>query len=149
MSVRLSKVAAGNLEKVLKLSVGEDQKGFVASNAVSIAQSKYYPALKTDAVYAGESMVGFAMYGFDPDDERFTLIRLMIDEKHQGKGYGRSATKAVLKRLKEEEGCKAVFLSYVPANKAAAQLYKSIDFKQTGEVDAESGEIVMKLDFSE
>ena len=147
MTVDLVEVDVSNLDETLRLSVGNDQRGFVASNAVSIAQSKFYPTLKTESVFDGKTMVGFVMYGLDPDEGRYTLIRLMVDQEHQGKGYGRSATEAVLERLKEVEDCKEVYLSYVPANEAAAALYESIGFRKTGEIEKESGEIIMKYVF--
>lgn len=34
---------------------------FVASNVISIAQSKYMPAMKTKAIYEDEEMVGFVI----------------------------------------------------------------------------------------
>ena len=145
MIVELVEVTSKNLDETLRLSVADDQLKFVATNAVSIAQSKFFPTLKTDAIHNGEEIVGFAMYGFDPDEDRYTLIRLMVDQRFQGNGYGRSATKAVIERLRDVEDCDAVFLSYVPANKGAARLYKSIGFEKTGEIDEESGEIVMRL----
>ena len=126
------------------LSVGEDKSKFVATNAVSVAQSKFYPMLNTDAVRADQEIVGFVMYGFDPDEKRYTLVRLMVDEKYQGNGFGKSATKAVIERLRDEDDCDAVYLSYVPANTGAEKMYESLGFEKTGEIDEVSGEIVMR-----
>jgi hypothetical protein len=35
-------------------------------------------------------MVGFAMYGLDPDDGAVNFLHFMIDGKEQGKGYGKT-----------------------------------------------------------
>ena len=146
MSIRLIEVTAESFDEAIGLEVADNQNGFVASNLMSIAQSKFFPTLRTEAVFDGEAMVGFVMYGFDPEESRFVLARLMIDKKHQGKGYGRSATEAVIERLKEEDGCNEVYLSFVPENSAAASLYESVGFIRTGEIDEKSGEIVMKYE---
>jgi diamine N-acetyltransferase len=146
MSVELVAVSIENFDETLRLSVADDQLKFVATNAVSVAQSKFYPTLHTDTVYADGNAVGFVMYGFDPDEDRYYLVRLMIDQRYQGNGYGKSATEAVIRRLRDIKDCDAIYLSYVPANKGAAKLYRSIGFEETGETDKESGEIVMKYD---
>ena len=95
------------------------------------------------AVYAGDEMVGFVMFGFDTDDDKFYLGRLMIDEKHQGKGFGKAATLEVIERLKQNEDCKEIYLSFVPENESAEKLYKSIGFERTGELNGH--EIVMRF----
>jgi diamine N-acetyltransferase len=88
-------------------------------------------------------MVGFVMYGLDTDDGRHYLVRLMVDEKHQGRGFGRSAALAVIEELRQTDGCDAVYLSFVPENTGAERLYQSIGFARTGEIN--EGEIVMRL----
>ncbi len=95
------------------------------------------------AVYAGDEMVGFVMFGLDPDDNRFYLVRLMIDEKHQGKGFGKAATFEVIENLKQNGVCKEIYLSFVPENEGAEKLYRSVGFERTGEIS--DGEIVMRF----
>jgi ribosomal protein S18 acetylase RimI-like enzyme len=46
-------------------------------------------------------MVGFVMYGIDADDDNYWIYRLMIDARHQRKGYGRAAMTELLRRLQE------------------------------------------------
>ena len=143
MSISLREITPENFNECVNLKVGDAQKKFVASNVYSIAQSKIYPTHLPFAVYDGEEMVGFVLYGFDVEEERFYLGRLMIDEKFQGKGYGRAATMEVIERLKQVEDCKEIYLSFVPENKNAEKLYESIGFKRTGELN-EGGEIMMR-----
>ena len=142
MSVSLREITPANFKECVNLKVGEAQRTFVAPNVMSIAQSKIYPTVSPMAVYAGEEMVGFAMFGLDEDDGRFYLVRLMIDEKQQGKGYGRAAALAVIEKMRENADCRVLYLSFVPENKGAEALYKSIGFEPTGEID--EGEIVMR-----
>jgi diamine N-acetyltransferase len=147
MKVSLREIDKNNFRECVNLKVGEGQEKFVAPNVMSIAQSKIvYPSANTLAVYAGDEMVGFVMFGFSADDERFYLGRLMIDEKQQGKGYGRAATLEVIERAKQMPGCSELYLSFVPENTGAEKLYLSVGFEKTGEIDKDSGEIVMRFD---
>jgi diamine N-acetyltransferase len=142
MKITLREITPENFEECVNLKVAENQKRFVAANVNSIAQSKIYPTYNTLAVYSGDEMVGFVMFGLDTDDNKFYLGRLMIDEKHQGKGFGKAATLEVIERLKENDDCKEIYLSFVPENDSAEKLYKSIGFERTGKLNG--NEIVMR-----
>ncbi|MGI9055262.1 MAG: GNAT family N-acetyltransferase [Pyrinomonadaceae bacterium] len=143
MSVSLRDITPENFKECIDLKVGSDQTNFVASNLYSIAQSKIYPTHLPFAVYNDDEMVGFVMYGLDTDDNRFYLGRLMIDEKHQGRGYGRAVTLEVIERLKQVEDCNEIYLSFAPENTNAERLYKSIGFERTGELSG--NETVMRF----
>lgn len=147
MRVTLRDIDRENFGRCVKLEVGEEQKGFVAPNVFSIAQSKVEPTYRVQAVYDGEEMVGFCMYGWDEEEGCHCLARLMIDRNHQGKGYGRAATEAVIGRLRAEPGCRQIALGVNPANGAARALYESLGFVKTGEVW--HGEEVMRLRFED
>ena len=143
MSISLREITPENFDECVNLKVADAQKTFVAPNVMSIAQSKIYPTHLPFAVYNDDEMVGFVLYGFDTEDEKFYLGRLMIDEKFQGKGYGRAATLEVIKELKKIEDCKEIYLSFAPENENAEKLYKSIGFERTGELNG--SEIVMRF----
>ena len=147
MTVTLKEIDRENFKQCVKLEVNEGQKDFVATNVFSIAQSKVEPTYNVRAVYDGEEMVGFVMYGWDEEEGCHCLARLMIDKNQQGKGYGRAATEAVIERLRAEPGCKQIVLSVNPANKGAQALYESLGFVKTGEVAY--GEEVMRLKFED
>jgi diamine N-acetyltransferase len=142
MNVSLREITPANFKECVNLKVADTQKSFVASNVMSIAQSKIYPTVSPMAVYADEEMVGFVLFGLDTDDNRFYLVRLMIDEKFQGKGYGRKAVHAVIENLSKNPDCRELYLSFVPENTGAATLYENIGFERTGEIS--EGEIVMR-----
>lgn len=144
MNISLREITPENFDACIKLQVAEEQKSFVAANVYSIAQSKVYPTHLPWAIYAGDEMVGFVMFGLDTDDDKYYLGRLMIDENHQGRGYGKAATRAVIERMKEIEDCREIYLSFVPGNKGAEKLYLSVGFEKTGEV-SEDGEIIMRF----
>lgn len=142
MSVSLREITPENFKECINLKVADDQKTFVAPNVTSIAQSKIYPTIEPFAVYDDDEMVGFVMFGYDTEDERYFLVRLMIDEKFQGRGFGKAATLAVIEKLKLTEDCNELYLSFVPENTNAERLYKSVGFERTGEIS--EGEIVMR-----
>ena len=146
MNVTLREITPENFEECVNLKVADEQTSFVAPNLRSIAQSKIYPTVEPMAVYADDRMVGFTLFGLDTDDGRFYLVRLMIDERHQGKGYGRAAVHAILEKMRENPDCREIYLSFVPENAGAESLYKSIGFKRTGEIA--QGEIVMRFDMN-
>lgn len=145
MKVFLREITPKNLRECINLKVAEGQEKFVATNLLSIAQSKIYPTYNIRAIYVGEEMVGFVMFGLDPDDGKFYLGRLMIDEKHQGRGYGEAATASVIEELRRNADCREVYLSFNPENVGAEKLYTKLGFVRTGEIN--EGEIVMRYLF--
>lgn len=144
MNVTLREITPENFSAVINLDVAENQKLFVAPNVKSIAQAKIYPDSIPLAIYNGDDeLVGFVMYGYDPDDKKYYLGRLMIDAKHQGKGYGKAATLEVIRRMREIDGCRAIYLSFVPENTGAEKFYSSVGFERTGALNG--SEIVMRF----
>jgi diamine N-acetyltransferase len=111
----------------MRLSVRDDQP-FVASNAFSVAESKIFPEWITRAVYHEDEMVGFVMYLLDYEKSELYLCRFMIDQKHQGKGYG----KATLELLKEiamnDEKIQKMTLSTNPENANGIRIYEKFGF---------------------
>ena len=146
-SVKLKEITPQNFRECINLKVADGQEKFVAANLMSIAQAKIYPTANPFAVYAEDKMVGFVMYGYDEDDKRFYLVRLMIDAENQGKGYGKAATWIVIEKMKQIKDCWEIYLSFVPENVNAERLYRSVGFERTGEI-SEDGEVVMRFDLS-
>lgn len=147
MEIVLRPLTSRNWEDAANLSVRDDQKHFVALNIWSIAESKFHPALEPTAIYDGETMVGFLMYGIDPQDHRHWLYRLMIDQKYQGRGYGRAALERLIELLRRVPGCTGLSVGYEPENLAAERLYFSLGFQPAGIADW--GEKTARLSFEE
>lgn len=143
MDIRFAPVDSKNFDACVSLSVREDQKSFVAPNVYSIAQSKVEPAMCPYAIYAGETMVGFAMTGPDTDKGEQWIIRFMIDQAFQGKGYGRKALEVLIGMLRGRELCETICLCVEPDNAVAAGLYRSLGFVDSGRVW--EGELVYEL----
>ncbi|MGG0753025.1 GNAT family N-acetyltransferase [Brevibacillus laterosporus] len=143
MNLILKEITSENWEECIELQPHEDQKAFVASNLYSLAQSKFLPDFETLAVYKDQKMVGFVMFGKDPDDSQYWIYRLMIDASHQGKGYGIKTMKQVIERIKAKTDTTDIMVAYHPENHAAAYLYKKLGFTIIGK--APWGEIMTRL----
>lgn len=145
MTITLHEITRENWLPCVRLKVAQEQESFVASNGVSLAQSKYEPEWIPLALYDDEEMVGFVMYGVHRDEGIHWVLRLMVDHRFQGKGYGRAAMRLLLDRLRALPGCDQVAISYEPENEVARRLYANCGFRETGEVI--EGETVARLVF--
>lgn len=143
MTLYLKEITSENWEACIQLQPSEDQEAFIASNLYSLAQSKFLPNFETLAVYKDETMVGFVMFGVDPDDSQYWIYRLMVDSSHQGKGYGIETMRQVIDRIKAKPDATNIMVAYHPENKAAASLYQKLGFKVLGK--ASWGEIMSCL----
>ncbi|MCK7527514.1 MAG: GNAT family N-acetyltransferase [Ignavibacteriales bacterium] len=86
--------------------------------------------------HVNDTPVGFVMYCFNFNHPRFQafIMRLMVDERFQGKGYGRAIMQQVLDVFRENEQVKNVGISYEPHNESARKLYASLGFVEPGEM---------------
>lgn len=149
----LRPVTLQNWEELIDLKVRADQKNFVASNLYSIAETQFgmdfegHWDLISYGIYDGETPVGFLMYGcnFEHPTQQAFIIRLMVDERFQGKGYGRFGMDQMLKIFRADERIKGVAISYEPENETAKKLYERLGFVETGRVIEGESEAVLKL----
>ncbi len=147
--VRLEEVTADNWEEVVELELEEGQEEFLASNAYSLAESKFNPYAEPRAIYAGDTLVGFLMYESETDDgdpHDYNIYRFMIDRRYQGKGYGRAALKRCLQEIQEnDDDLELISICYVPNNPRAKAFYASLGFKEVGIDD--DGEMVAEIEY--
>jgi diamine N-acetyltransferase len=158
MDVELRAITRENWIECIHLKPAAHQADFVAPNAVSLAQSKYQPELVPLGIYiagpadAGQmaggdqmadTMVGFVMYGRNPDDGNYWIHRFMIGEQFQGKKYGRAGLLAALHLIRNLPGCGDIYLSYDPDNDIAERLYLTTGFEKTGAIS--HGELVARF----
>ncbi|MEN5248835.1 GNAT family N-acetyltransferase [Brucella pseudintermedia] len=144
-AVTLEPVRPTDYQQVTALHPHPHQQDFVASNEESLEDAEENPACVPLLIRAGGEPVGFAMYALDEDDGNYWIYRLMIDARHQGKGYGRAALKQLLALLSELPDCPFVILGLQPGNDGAQRLYEQTGFRMTGEVIC--GERIMKYEF--
>ena len=128
----------------LKLEVAESQKHYVANSSVMLARAYAYREQRSRAfvIYDDETPVGMGLYYDLPDLDCYDLSQIFIDERYQGKGYGRAATKLILDAMKQDGKYNKVDLCYIEGNDAAKKLYESFGFV---EIDRDEDEIIMEM----
>ena len=141
--IKLKEIDRNNFEDVIKLSVFEEQKNFVASNIFSLAQAKAQPECVPLAIYHDKDLVGFVMYALDTEDKEYWIYRLMIDKRYQKMGYGRAVMQSILDRIASHKPNGKVYLSFDPANTVAKKLYEDMGFIADGRII--EGEVVYCL----
>jgi diamine N-acetyltransferase len=145
MDITFRAVRRDNFTRVIDMKVAPGQENFVASNLYSIAEASLEPSWMPLAIYAGEELVGFAMFGRDDETRRWWIMRYMIGIEHQGKGYGTAALLELINLMVERHGCREVFLDYAADNEIAGRLYARAGFVPTRE---EAGAIEARLDLT-
>jgi len=130
--LHLETITKDNWLKAISLRVREDQTKFVASNAVSLAQLNFLENFQAKGIYHGEEMIGFTLYGIDEDDNEYWIYRMMIDQKHQGKGFGKKAIQLVIDDIMhiKENHHQTITLSYEPTNEHAKRVYEKMGFQE-------------------
>jgi GNAT superfamily N-acetyltransferase len=151
-SVSLREITVQNREAVVALRVAASQEGYVSSVADSLAEAHESPEGNPwyRAIYADDQPVGFVMLSWNvtPDPPRvigpWFLWKLLVDARHQGRGYGRAAVELVAD-VAREHGASELLTSYVVGDGGPEWFYRHLGFVPTGEQD-ENGEIVVALD---
>lgn len=128
MAITLRPITKENWETAASLEVREDQAGFIVPNVWSIAETQFHPWTRPMAIYDGPTMVGFLVYGRDPADDRYWLYRFMIDRRHQGRGIGKAALRALIEHLRMLPDCDGITVGYQPDNLVAERLYLGAGF---------------------
>lgn len=152
-TVTFREITDGNRDAVTALHVAPGQDRFVGGVAESIEEAAETPQGNPwfRAIYAGEEPVGFVMLSWDVTPSPgiigpWFLWRLLIDERHQRRGYGRAALATVVDIIRVE-GATELLTSYVPGDGGPWPFYERLGFVPTG--DIEDGEIVIRLDLTD
>ncbi len=138
--VTLRDVTGDNFAALIKLQLPEHQQDMLASNAYSIAESKFDPYARPRAIYNGAEPVGFLMYWSMEDEgdvaenrpNHYSICRFMVDHRHQGKGIGRRALQLALEEIRQNQALECVYICYHPSNPIAKNFYASFGFIETG-----------------
>jgi len=151
MNITLREITADTVRSICDLVA--EPAGYVAPNAVSIAQAHFHPEAWFRAVYADEQPVGFVMLEDSsqrtpaPPELEVGLWRFMIDAKHKGKGYGRAALRLVIDEVRRRHPTlRELGTSCVPGPATPRPFYESLGFVFTGEIDDGEEVLVLALD---
>lgn len=148
-SVTLREVTADTVRAVCQLVA--EPAGFVAPNAVSIAQAYFHPEAWFRAICADERIVGFVMLSdpsllpAPPAEPQVFVWRFMVDREHKGRGIGTAALRLVIEHVRQRHpALPRLGLSCVPGPGSPRPFYERLGFRFEGEVD--DGEEVLWLD---
>lgn len=163
--IELRKITGDNIDEVIALEVGENQKDFIATTNLRYIADAY--VLNADgepatpfAIYADGVVVGFLMYSYDIlDHESFEnevfyrkmgyfIWHIMIDKHYQGKRYGKLAFEKMLMDIEAMPYGEAEYaaLFYHTSNVKAKTLYASFGFTETGIIQDNSVLAIKNLD---
>ena len=140
---RLSRAEHGEIER---LSLDPSQvRRFLGPLADILAAVRRGPAHGLFAIDAAGEPVGFYVVHPDGRDRScWWLGWLALDQRQQGRGFGRRALLDILGRLRRLAGCERVRLLVSPDNAPARRLYDCAGFVQVGQ-QAATGELVLEL----
>ncbi|MBG9453047.1 hypothetical protein ABE61_02920 [Lysinibacillus sphaericus] len=163
--IELRKITGDNIDEVIALEVGENQKDFIqTTNLRSFADAHMLNAdgipATPIAIYTDGVAVGFLMYIYDTlDHESFEnevfygkksyfIWHIMIDKNYQGEGYGRLAFEKMLMDIETMPNGEAEFVTlfYRTSNVIAKTLYASFSFVDTGIIQDNSMLAIKNLD---
>ena len=153
-SIELREITDENREAILALHAGPGQGRFVSSVADSIEEAAEQPEGSPwyRAVYADGEPVGFVMLSWNvtprPPDiiGPWFLWKLIVDERHQGRGIGRAIVQHVVELIRTE-GATELLTSHVIGDGAPHGFYERLGFVPTGSFDPQ-GERILRLDLT-
>jgi diamine N-acetyltransferase len=152
MVVTLREISDDNRAAVLALCVAPQQERFVGGSVQgALGDAAEYPNAKPwyRAIYADDEPAGFVMVSWNVEPQPPEIIgpwflwKLLIDQRHQGRGYGSEAVRQVA-ALVRAEGATELLTSFVPEDGGPAGFYRRLGFAPTGELDA-NGEVIVRL----
>lgn len=151
-SIELREITDANRDAVVAIHGGAAEGRFVSSVADSLAEAAETPEGSPwyRAVYEDGDPVGFVMLSWNvtprPPDiiGPWFLWKLIVDERHQGRGIGRAVVEQVI-RLIRADGATELFTSHVIGEGGPDGFYERMGFIPTGELDP-NGERILRLD---
>lgn len=167
INVDLSKYSLPNLEfreinkdnfyEVCMLDVNSEDKEFVASNEMSLAEAYLFKTMGAYvlpiAIYRNRVPIGFIMItkGYIGDNikgeyiNNYCILRMMIEAKHQNKGLGKLALKQLIEIIKSISINESfIWISTEEKNAKAIHVYEENGFKKTNDYCGE--EIILKYE---
>jgi diamine N-acetyltransferase len=152
--VELREMTDANRDVVVALHAGPAEGRFVTSVADSILEAEEYPEGNPwyRAVYLHDEPVGFVMLSWNVTPQPPEIIgpwflwKILVDERHQGRGIGRAIVAEVV-RLIRAEGATELFTSHNIGEGGPQGFYERLGFVPTGAYDSD-GEPILRLDLS-
>jgi diamine N-acetyltransferase len=148
-TITLVPVSKHNWQECAFLELPPSQSHLLASNLLTIAESKFEPHYILHAIQRDQKVVGMLAYCQEIDEptpDVYWLFRIMIAAKHQGNGHGRAAAHLAIEKM-VAVGARTIRTMHRPDNEVAARLYRSLGFIERGYLD--DGDILLELTVEE
>ena len=128
----------------IPLQVAPSQKNYVTDQVTLLARAYAFRGSRSRAyfLYVEETPVGMLLYHDDADMDAYIFSELFIDQRYQGRGYGKEAVRLALEHMKQDGRYSKVVLCFIEGNEAARKLYEGFGFQIT---DRDEDEIIMEL----
>ncbi len=138
-----------NREAVLALRVSPDQLEFVSSVEDSLREAAQEPDGRAIqwALYDDEAPVGFVMISDEVGGRGYIahyLWKLLIDERHQRRGYGTAALDLVAEYFRARPGVGVMWTSAGQGEGSPIPFYERYGFERTGEIVFDD-EVLLRL----
>lgn len=145
MHITLEPVTIDNFETLMEMTLPPEQDRYIANNAFSIAQSRFYPEYQPRAIYCDGQPAGFLLYDIASGDVpgNYGIYRLMVEHSRQGRGIGRRALELLLAELRAQPDAHRISICYHPDNAVARALYLACGFTEVG-IDGD-GEMIAEI----
>lgn len=136
--VRLIDVNDQNWLDIARLSVSENQKGFLDRPIGIVARGYAYRSCNAKVIGIADEkqIIGVALVkDMDEAPACYDLQQFMIDKRFQNKGYGTEALRQILSQLRKEGKYSCVEVCVNKDDTAALRVYEKIGFADTGYID--------------
>lgn len=110
------------------LSVREDQNNFVLDAKSSIGMAYVNKTMKTYVQMEGQTAVGLLVLDIDHKRANYHIDIILVDQKFQGRGYGKEIVKFAVDKL-TKAGAKKLTIGVSRANEGAKKIYMNAGFK--------------------
>lgn len=141
--IRLMEINENNWISVIRLTVTEEQKGFLDRPISILARGYVYRDCnaRVFAIASDSETVGVALVrDLDEEPACYDLQQFMIDRRFQNKGYGTEALRLILAMLRSEGKYACVEVCVSRRACSALHLYQKVGFTDTGYVDDKASE---------
>jgi diamine N-acetyltransferase len=139
--VSLQPITEANRKAVESLQLAPGQERFVTNVVESLIEAVEDPAGRAMfwAVYAGETPVGFVMISDEvatdsPGYIPHYLWKLLIDHRHQRRGYGTATLDLIVEYFRGRPGVDALSTSAGQGEGSPIPFYERYGFERTGDI---------------
>jgi diamine N-acetyltransferase len=146
--VSLRPLEESDREAVDALRVSPGQERFVSSVADSLREAAEHPGAHAQCwvVHDGDTPVGFVMIADEVDGPDYVphyLWKLLIDERHQGRGFGTATLDLVVDLFRGRPDVEVLTAHAGQGEGSPIAFYERYGFQRTGEVV--DGEVELQL----